>query len=48
MDAKDLHFFKYPRLGAFFGYGFKVKSYLDEKIFDGNYTKTETYLKAME
>lgn len=46
VNAKEIHFFKFPKLGAFFGLGFKVKSYLHEKLFDPNYKKIEVYEKA--
>lgn len=46
VDSKDVHFFKFPRLGAFYGLAFKIKSYLSEKIFDSNRTKIETFEKA--
>ena len=39
VNSKDIHYFKFPKLGAFYGLGFKVKSYLHEKLFDPNYKK---------
>lgn len=48
VDAKEIQFFRYPRLGAFYGLGFKVKSYLSDKLFDQNYAKTDTFMKASE
>ena len=38
-ENKDLHFFKYPRLGSFYAVAMKMKSYLHEKVFDANIVK---------
>lgn len=46
VNAKDIHYFRFPKLGSFYGLGFKVKSYLHEKLFDSNYKKIEVYDKA--
>ena len=46
MDSKDIQFFKYPRLGAFYGIAFKIKSYLSDKVYDSNKAKIEAYEKA--
>lgn len=47
-ENKDLHFFKYPRLGCFYAVVMKVKSYLYEKIFDANIVKVEAYRQAKD
>lgn len=47
VEKKDLHFFKYPRLGAFYAISFKIKSYLSEKLLESNIAKTQTYEKAL-
>ena len=47
-ESNDLHFFKYPRLGAFYAVLMKVKTYLSEKAFDSNISKIEAHKKATE
>ena len=48
MDNQELTFFRFPRLGAFYGLGIKIKSYANEKVFDSNLTKVDAYLKSLE
>ena len=47
-ENKDLHFFKYPRLGSFYAVVMKLKSYVHEKMFDANIVKAENFKKIEE
>ena len=47
-ENKDIHFFRYPRLGCFYAVVMKVKSYLYEKLFDSNIVKVQAFKQAKE
>lgn len=45
---KDLHFFRFPKLGSFYAIVMKLKSYLHEKTFDANIVKAQNFKKVEE
>ena len=47
-DNKDLHFFRYPRVGSFYGVVLKMRSYIGEKVFDANIVKADNFKKVKE
>lgn len=47
VNNKQLQFFRFPRLGSFFGIGVKIKSYLSDKLLDDNSQRVNTFQKEL-